>query len=122
MFKYLLCFRHLSAFRKHAYSNILKISVCKRPRRGGSKEYLQSIFFSRNKISNVYPCKPQFYCIKVGFKWGGGGGATLYRHVFVMESRFFWPALIENTKDTVVLILEILRKNLADDLTTPATS
>ena len=23
---------------------------------------------SRNKKNNVYPCKPQFYCIKVGFK------------------------------------------------------
>ena len=22
----------------------------------------------RNKKINVYPCKPQFYCIKVGFK------------------------------------------------------
>ena len=29
--------------------------------------------------SNVYPCKPQFYCIKVGFKWV----RTLY--IFVME-------------------------------------
>ena len=24
---------------------------------------------SRNKKINVYPCKPQFYYIKVGFKW-----------------------------------------------------
>ena len=24
--------------------------------------------FSRNKKNNVYPCKPQFYYIKVGFK------------------------------------------------------
>ena len=31
------------------------------PRRGGSNEYLQSMFFSRNKKNNVYPCKPQFY-------------------------------------------------------------
>ena len=23
---------------------------------------------SRNKKNNVYPCKPQFLCIKVGFK------------------------------------------------------
>ena len=38
------------------------------PRRGGSNEYLQSIFLSRNKKNNVYPCKPQFYYIKVGFK------------------------------------------------------
>ena len=38
------------------------------PRRGGSNEYPQSMFLSRNKKNNVYPCKPQFYCIKVGFK------------------------------------------------------
>ena len=25
-------------------------------------------FLSGNKKNNVYPCKPQFYCIKVGFK------------------------------------------------------
>ena len=24
--------------------------------------------FEQNKKNNVYPCKPQFYCIKVGFK------------------------------------------------------
>ena len=41
------------------------------PRRGGSNEYPQSVFFffSRNKI-NVYPCKPQIYYTKVGFKGG----------------------------------------------------
>ena len=38
------------------------------PRRGGSNEYPQSMFLSRNKNYNVYPCKPQFYYIKVGFK------------------------------------------------------
>ena len=38
------------------------------PRRGGSNEYPQSMFLSRNKKSNVYPCKPQFHYIKVGFK------------------------------------------------------
>ena len=35
--------------------------------------------FSRNKKINVYPSKPQFYCIKVGFK-----GSKLYRRFFVM--------------------------------------
>ena len=34
------------------------------PRRGGSNEYPQSMFSSKNK---VYPCKPQFNYIKVGF-------------------------------------------------------
>ena len=28
------------------------------PRRGGSNEYPQSMFLSRNKKNNVYPCKP----------------------------------------------------------------
>ena len=38
------------------------------PQRGGSNEYLQSMFLGRNKKNNVYPYKPQFYYIKVGFK------------------------------------------------------
>ena len=38
------------------------------PRRGGSNEYPQSMFLIRNKKNNVYPCKPQFYYIKVWFK------------------------------------------------------
>ena len=38
------------------------------PRQGGSNEYPQYMFLGRNKKNNVYPCKPQFYYIKVGFK------------------------------------------------------
>ena len=38
------------------------------PRRGGFNEYPKSMFLNRNKKNNVYPCKPQFYYIKVGFK------------------------------------------------------
>ena len=38
------------------------------PRRGGSNEYPQSMFLSRNKKNNAYPCKPQIYYMKVGFK------------------------------------------------------
>ena len=79
---------------KHAYSNILKILPPKNenfqiknsniflisaqnmdcgyslkpPRRGGSNEYPQSMLLSRNEKNNVYPCKPQFYYIKVGIK------------------------------------------------------
>ena len=93
------------SLRKHAYSNILKILPSKNenfqikisdifhisdqnidcgyslepPRRGGSNEYPQSMLLIRNKKNNVYPCKPQFYYIKVGFK-----GSKLYRRVFVM--------------------------------------
>ena len=57
------------------YSDIFHISAknidcgypLEPPRRGGSNEYSQSMFLSRNNINNVYPCKPQFYYIKVGF-------------------------------------------------------
>ena len=38
------------------------------PRRGGSKEYPTIYVLSRNTNINVYPCKPQFYDIKMGFK------------------------------------------------------
>ena len=84
---------HIS-LRKHAYSCILKISPPKNwkfsdknpdifhihaqnidcgyslepPRRGGSNQYPQSMFLSRNKKNNVYLIKPQFYYIKLGFK------------------------------------------------------
>ena len=62
------------ALRKHAYSNILKILPPKKWKFsdkkfwGGSNEYPHFMFLSRNKKNNVYPCKPQFYYIKVGFK------------------------------------------------------
>ena len=36
-------------------------------RRGGSNEYPQSMCLCKNKKHNVYPCKPLFYYIKVGF-------------------------------------------------------
>ena len=98
--------------RKHVYSNILKISPPRTesfqikiwsyfhsaaqnvdcgyplepPRQGGSNEYPQSMFLSRNMKNNVYPCKPQFYYIKVGFK-----GSKVYRPVFVMNWGYMWP-------------------------------
>ena len=52
------------------------------PSRGGSNEYPQSMFLSRNKKNNVYPYKPQFYYIKVGFRV-----SKLYRYVFVLTWR-----------------------------------
>ena len=70
---------------KTAYSNILKISSPKSECfqikiliffiillktvdcRYSLELPCQSMFFSRNKKNNVYPCKTQFYCIKVGF-------------------------------------------------------
>ena len=50
------------------------------PRRGCSNKYPQSMFLSRNRKIKVYPCKHQFYYIKVGFK-----RSKLYRRVSVME-------------------------------------
>ena len=40
------------------------------PRRGGFNEYRNLCFWAeiRTIMYNVYPCKPQFYYIKVGFK------------------------------------------------------
>ena len=84
----------IRSLRKHAYSNKLKILPSKNesfqiknsdtfhvsaqnidcgyslepPHPGGSNEYPQSMFLSWNKKNNVYPCKPQFYYIKVEFK------------------------------------------------------
>ena len=53
----------------HTYTqNILCGYSLEPPLRGGSNEYPQSMFLNRNKKNNVYPCKPQFYDIKVGFK------------------------------------------------------
>ena len=37
------------------------------PRRCGSNEYPQFMVLNRNKKNNVYPGKPQFYYIKLGF-------------------------------------------------------
>ena len=80
--------------RKHAYPNTLKILPptnenfqiknsdvfyisaqnidceysLESPRGGGSNEYPQCMYLSRNKKNNVYPFKPQFNYIKVGFK------------------------------------------------------
>ena len=56
-----MIFFHISAQNIDDYS-------LEPPRRGGSNEYPQSMFLLANKKNNVYPNKPQFYYIKVGFK------------------------------------------------------
>ena len=48
------------------------------PQWGGSNEYPQCMFWSKNK-KKVYPSKPQFYFIKAGCK-----GCSLHGLVFVM--------------------------------------
>ena len=59
----------------------LELVIRKIVRRGGSNEYPQSVFLSRNMKNNVYPCKPQFYYIKMGFK---GGQNYIGMHLWCM--------------------------------------
>ena len=76
LFKYIVNFTSKNGKFSDKKSDIFHISAqnidcgypLEPPRRGGSNEYPQSMFLSRNKENNVYPCKPQFYYIKVGFK------------------------------------------------------
>ena len=56
------------------------------PRRGGSNEYAQSMFLSRNKKNNIYPCKPQFYYIKVRFK--GSNYIGMFSWWLLQKKRF----------------------------------
>ena len=74
------------SLRKHAYLNILQISPPKNENFQIKKSDIfynsaqnidcgyslepppQSMYLSRNTKNNIYPCKPQFYYIKVGFK------------------------------------------------------
>ena len=102
---------HWKTLRKHSCLNILNISPPKTesfqikkvryflifaqnidcgyslepPHQGGSSGYPQSMFLVSNKRNNVYPCKPEFYYIKVGFN-----GVKIYRYVFVMTHHFLF--------------------------------
>ena len=53
------------------------------PRRGGSNEYPQSMFWGRNKKKMYTPVNPSFTILKWGLR-----GSKLYRHVFVMSKYF----------------------------------
>ena len=53
--------------------------------------YPHSMFLSRNKKNNVYPCKRQFYYIKVGFK-GVNIIAACFRDVY-SDQVSCYPAL-----------------------------
>ena len=85
---------HISA------QNIDCVDSLEPPHWGGSNEYPQSMFLSRYKKNNVYSCKPQFSCIKVGFK-----RSKLYRYVFVMIC-----GAIGNTIRTFLFFLLLLLK------------
>ena len=97
----------MASLRKHASSNILKIIPPKNENFqiknsdivhisaqnidcGGSNEYPQSMFLSRNRKNSTYPFKPQFYHIKWCLS-----GSKLYRHVFVIYVDSDNPDLLE---------------------------
>ena len=71
------------------------------PHRGGSNEYPQSMFLSGNNKNKVYPCKPQFFYIKVGYK-----GTKLYRRDGIKQCLFLRSVepvmniIIKNAKAT----------------------
>ena len=77
-------------------SNIFHISVqnidcgysLEPPRRGGSNEYPQSMFWAEIWKITYTHCKPQFYYIKWGLR-----GSKLYRYVFVMMLTVYEPSL-----------------------------
>ena len=81
-FQILKVFKYKTFIFSHFCQNVDCGYSLEPPRRGDSNEYQQSMFLSRNKKNNVYPCKPQFYYIKWGL-----GGSKLYRHIFVMPSQ-----------------------------------
>ena len=59
----------LKIFGQRKNSDIFRISAqnidcgysLEPPQRGSFNKYPQSMFSSRNKKNNIYPCKPQFY-------------------------------------------------------------
>ena len=102
-------FKYIENFTSKNWKNWYFSNFCSKhrlwvPRRGGSNEYPQSMFLSRNKKINVYPCIPQFYYIKVGFK---GGGWKLYRPVFVMIAlmyRLIWAFDVRICSKVTILL------------------
>ena len=76
LFKYIEDFTSKTKKNSDKNPNIFHISAqnidcgysLELPQWGSSNEYLQSMFSSKTKKNNVYPCKPQFYYMKVGFK------------------------------------------------------
>ena len=125
------------ALRKHAYSNILKILPPKNenfqikiqifvlisaqnidcgyslepPRRGGSNEYSQSMFWAEIRKLMYTPVNPSFTIQKWGLR-----GSTLYRYVFLME-RGYRLKVIFHYSDSLNLASSmkkcpILKKNM----------
>ena len=73
------------------------------PQQGGSIEYPQLMFLSRNNKIYVYPCKPQFYCL-----WG----PKLYRRVFMMSMLVIGPVVREITLLALIFLPAYASSNL----------
>ena len=67
------------------------------------------MFLSKNKKNNVYPCKLQFYYIKVGLK-----GSKLYRYFFEMSCLFLLKEISKNLRKAGEheLFMSISRENV----------
>ena len=72
---------------------------------------------SRNKKNNVYPSKPQFYYIKVGFT-----GSQLYRHVFVMSFFMRWKYILCHADHFFGEEMKVRRKGHRHDTQAPGKS
>ena len=99
---------HIKSLRKHAHAIYRKNFGCKNdnfqwknvdiflifaqnidcgytlepPRRGGSNEYPQSLFWSKNKKNRYTPANPSFAILMWGIR-----GYTLHGHVFLMNGK-----------------------------------
>ena len=73
--------------RKNCLGNIDCGYTLEPPRRGGSNEYPQSMFWSTNKKNRYTPAKP-FFHIKVGFK-GVFIAWTCFPDVMILIGRVF---------------------------------
>ena len=75
---------------------LLKIIDCgysfEPPQRGGSNEYPQSMFLSRNKKNNVYPCLGQHYIDRVTRK-SGRNHIILHAHSLFRAFVLHWNIL-----------------------------
>ena len=63
------------------------------PRRDGSNEYHKLCFWAIIRKHNVYPCEPQFYYIKVGFKGVKISWWFVYYASIVNNLSKSWPLL-----------------------------
>ena len=111
------------------YAILLALEYC------NSNEHSQSMFLSRNKKNHVYPCKPQFYYIKVGFKGvkimpTGNLSSQRRKNLFpILKSKFFPFRIdyysevfdLQKNKKGIVNCVEVLRPSQANGIMSSAS-